>query len=317
MDWLIKTFGYTMREAWCIEQMVHVLGQVGKRGLIATFTIIAQLCSFCTSGTPITPYGDELDLTGYSLVFEDEFDGDALNWDVWRTRGEGSKTYFKLSKDQVSVHDGNLYITAQYKDETTGKYGAGWYSGDIKLRKQYTYGYFEVRAICNNDAAFNSAFWLQSDHCYDSKYSLGGPGGAEIDILENLMYYYGYSAAKNTIHVAGIDGPDDTGTDTYHMPPFYTENDMFTEYNTYGVMWTEDEYIFYHNGVETVRTSFGNGVCEVPCSVILSFAGPNTSKSWQVAGFKKLPKDRTPTFTIDYVRIYQLDKDTAEEIANK
>ena len=184
MDWLIKTFGYTMREAWCIEQMVHVLGQVGKRGLIATFTIIAQLCSFCTSGTPITPYGDELDLTGYSLVFEDEFDGDALNWDVWRTRGEGSKTYFKLSKDQVSVHDGNLYITAQYKDETTGKYGAGWYSGDIKLRKQYTYGYFEVRAICNNDAAFNSAFWLQSDHCYDSKYSLGGPGGAEIDILE-------------------------------------------------------------------------------------------------------------------------------------
>ena len=309
MDWLVKTFGYTLREAWCIEQIVHVLNDIGKRGLIATFTIIAQLCSFCTSGTPITPYGDELDLTGYSLVFEDEFEGDNIDWNIWRHRGVGKKAYYVATGDQTEVKDGNLYLTAEYRD---GEHGNNWYAASIALKERYTYGYFEVRAICNADGAFNSAFWLRSDHCYDPEYSLGGPGGAEIDILENLNYVNGLSASKNTIHVAGIDGPNDKGTDSYHMPSFWTENDMFSEYNTYGMMWTEDEYIFYLNGVETVRTSYANGVCTEPMDVILSLGGPGHDKSWQLPAFKKLDKSYKSVFTIDYVRIYQLDPAVAE-----
>jgi beta-glucanase (GH16 family) len=81
---------------------------------------------------------------------------------------------------------------------------------------------------------------------------------------------------------------------------------MYSEYNTYGLLWTEDEYIFYLNGVETVRTSFGNGVCEVPVDVILSFGGPGHANSGQLPYFNKLSKDHISTFTVDYVRIYQL-----------
>ena len=309
INWLSETFGLALREAWAIEQIFTVLGEVGKRGLIATLSVISSLFSFLMTGEPLTPYGDELDLTGYSIVFEDEFDGDELNWNEWRPRGIGVQEYYFTTADQVSVNDGNLYITAEYKD---GEYGAGWYTGSIALQERYTYGYYEVRAICNNDGAFNSAFWLQSDHSYDPEYSLGGPGGAEIDILENLGYREGFSASKNTIHCAGIDGPDDEGIDTFHMPFFYTDNNMFTEYNTYGMMWTEDEYIFYLNGVETVRTSFANGVCETPIDVILSLGGPGHAKSGQLPFFNKLEKDYKSIFTVDYVRIYQLDPATAE-----
>lgn len=303
MNWLHETLGLALREAWAFEQIFKVLGQVGKRGLAATLAIITELFGFLTAGTPITPYGEELDLTGYSIVFEDEFDGDDVDWNTWVPRGVGKQKYYNVSPDQLSVKDGNLYVTAEYRD---GEYGEGWYTGAARLKDQYKYGYFEVRAICNADAAFNSAFWLRTEHCYDAEYSLGGPGGAEIDILENLYYRFGYSASKNTIHVAGIDGPEDKGIDSFHMPAFYTHNDMYSEYNTYGMMWTEDEYIFYVNGVETMRTSYGNGVCEVPADVIISFGGPGHDNSGQLPYFKDLSTDYKSVFTIDYVKIYQL-----------
>ncbi|MBQ8209093.1 MAG: family 16 glycosylhydrolase [Clostridia bacterium] len=303
MNWLSSTLGLALREAWAIEQIFTVLGQIGKRGFAATLAIITELFSFLMTGTPITPYGDELDLTGYSIVFEDEFDGNEVDWNIWEARSVGQQKYFNASADQLSVKDGNLYLTAEYKD---GEYGEGWYTGAMRLKERYTYGYYEVRAICNDDSAFNAAFWLQSEHSYDPEYSLGGPGGAEIDILENLNHQYGYSASKNTIHVAGIDGADDEGIDSYHMPSFYTQNDMYSEYNTYGVLWTEDEYIFYLNGVETVRTSFGNGVCEEPVEVILSHWGPGHDNSWQLNDYNSLDKNYKSVFTVDYVRIYQL-----------
>ncbi len=303
ITWIGELLNFAPRQIWAMEQIIESIGKIGSRGLIATLTIISQLFSFIVADTPITPYGDELDLTGYSIVFEDEFEGDSVNWDIWRGRGLGANTYYNTSIDQVSVKDGNLYLTAEYRD---GEYGKGWYTGSIALNERYTYGYYEVRAICNPDGAFNSAFWLQTDHSYDPEYSLGGPGGAEIDILENLNYKFGYSASKNTIHVAGIDGPDDKGIDSYHMPSFYTQNDMYSEYNTYGLLWTEDEYIFYLNGVETVRTSFGNGVCEVPADVILSFGGPGHANSGQLPSYNKLDKNYKSIFTVDYVRIYQL-----------
>lgn len=303
MNWLVNSLGLALREAWAVEEIFNVLGEVGKRGFVATMAIIMELFSFLMSGSPITPYGDELDLTGYSIVYEDEFEGDEVDWNSWRPRGVGNRGYYSVTADQVYVKDGNLYLTAEYKD---GEYGEGWYSSDITLQQEYVYGYYEVKAICNNDQGFNSAFWLRTDHCYDAEYSLGGPGGAEIDILENHSGN-GISACKNTIHVAGIDGPDDEGIDSYHMPPFKTENDMFTEFNTYGMLWTEDEYIFYVNGIETMRTSFGNGVCEVPADIVLSLGGPGHEKSMLYNGFMALDKEYKAEFIVDYVRIYQLD----------
>ncbi len=303
INWIGELLNFAPRQIWALEQVFDSIAKIGSRGFMATVTIISQLLTFIVADTPITPYGDELDLTGYSIVFEDEFEGDDVDWNTWRPRSVGKRQYYNVSADQASVKDGNLYLTAEYRD---GEYGEGWYTGDITLNKQYTYGYYEVRAICNPDGAFNSAFWLKSEHCYDPEYSLGGPGGAEIDILENLNYRFGYSASKNTIHVAGIDGPDDEGIDSYHMPSFYTQNDMYSEYNTYGLLWTEDEYIFYLNGVETVRTSFGNGVCTEPVNVILSFGGPGHSNSGQLPSFNNLDKNYKSIFTVDYVRIYQL-----------
>ena len=88
--------------------------------------------------------------------------------------------------------------------------------------------------------------------------------------------------------------------------PFIETNDPYEEFNTYGVEWNENEYIFYINGTETGRSSFG-GITEVPEYLLLTVevggSGGKAGESW--AG-KALAKDaETTAFIVDYVRVYQ------------
>ena len=77
-------------------------------------------------------------------------------------------------------------------------------------------------------------------------------------------------------------------------------NDPVNEYNTYGVMWTDDYYIWYINGVECFRINYGSGPSQVPEQVRVSLCTPST-------GIENLTRgiDQPGDYIIDYVRIYQ------------
>jgi len=247
-------------------------------------------------GMPLTPRGETLDLTGYNIVMYDEFDGDSLNEDLWEVRGNGPRRCGYNHTSQVSVKDGNLVITGEYLED--GFYGEGWYTAAIKLKERYKQGYFEIKCIVNDDPGYWSAFWIQADAPYTASVSKGGVGGAELDIFESTEYAEGKYAVTNTIHCAGVDGVEE-GFQSAMLGKFYGNN-ISKEYNTYGLEWTEDEYIFYVNGVETVRSSFGNGVSQVPEDVIVSLEIPEEEK------MEGLDKETFKTeFIVDYVKIYQ------------
>lgn len=248
---------------------------------------------------PAAPNGPKLDLTGYELVFEDEFKGTELNEDIWRHRAVGARRGGFNSPETVEVKDGNLILTAEYlKDGTMGK---GWYGGMVALNEKYCKGYFEIKCKVSAGGGFWSAFWLQADHPYEAVFSKGGVGGAEIDIFE--AFGWGkkakHGSVEHNLHCAGVDGKEE-GFQSKHLGSFYGK-DIFEEYNTYGLMWTDEEYIFYINGVETTRSTFGNGVSEVPEEVIVSLEIP------EVDLLDVLDKETYRSqFIVDYVRIYQL-----------
>ena len=66
------------------------------------------------------------------------------------------------------------------------------------------------------------------------------------------------------------------------------------------VMWTDDCYIWYINGVEAFRTSYGLGVSQVPEQLRVSLCLPNTA----VENMTRT-KDQSGEYVVDYVRIYQ------------
>lgn len=260
--------------------------------ILAFFEMIG--CVIFDSG--LTPMGEELDLTGYNLVFCDEFDGDELNLDVWDYRASGARRNGFNSPNQVEVKDGKLVFTAEYRED--GEYGAGWYAGMIRLREQYKQGYFEIKCICNDGGGFWSAFWIQADHPYDHYLSNGGIGGAELDIFEAMdaNNKLTRNTVAQTIHCNGVDD-DIENIDSCCIGSF-KGNNIFEEYNTYGLKWTEDEYIFYVNGVETGRSTWGKGVSQVPEEVIVSLEIPDPVPDFS--------KDYTSQYIVDYVKIYQI-----------
>jgi beta-glucanase (GH16 family) len=263
----------------------------------AYFMAILEFLGLVILDTPVTPRGEELDLAGYSLVFEDEFEGDSLDTTVWDYRGSGPRRGGFNAASQVEVKDGTMIMTGEYL--TDGTYGEGWYTGMIKLKERYCKGYFEIRCKVNETPAFWSAFWIQADAPYTASISKGGVGGAEIDIFEsaNTSDPKNRNAVTQTIHCAGVDGVEE-GFQSYNLGSF-KGNNIYDEYNTYGLEWTDTEYIFYVNGVETRRTSFGNGVSEVEEDVIVSLEIP------AIEVLDTLDKDASATYTVDYVRIYQ------------
>ena len=65
-----------------------------------------------------------MDLNGYKLVFEDDFNGTELDLEKWSHRAIGNRRCGINSEDAVRVENGNLIIKYDYRD---GKYGNGYY----------------------------------------------------------------------------------------------------------------------------------------------------------------------------------------------
>lgn len=290
------------RQIWGVEQQLYYLTEIftsfSPKKIIASILAIIELFGLTLLDLPTTPRGQALDLSGYSLVFEDEFEGTELNTDVWEYRGSGPRRGGFNAESQVKIENGNMIMTGDY--QTDGTYGEGWYTGMVKLKERYCKGYFEIRCIVSSGDGFWSAFWIQADSPYTASVSKGGVGGAEIDIFESMSYgdKIGSDSITQTIHCAGVDGVQE-GFQSNNLGTFYGNN-IYEEYNTYGLEWTDDEYIFYVNGVETRRSSFGNGVSEVLEDVIVSLEIPSVDE------LAELDKDTYKTeFIVDYVRIYQ------------
>ena len=299
LERIAELLNFAYRQTWALQTAFDALKnsvRPGGRSLFAALLMVVQAFNFVLFSTPLPANGQTLDLTGYSLVFCDDFDGEALNTDVWKYRIEGARRDGFDSRSQVEVKDGNLVITAEYLKD--GVYGEGWYTGNVSLREKYCRGYFEIRCKVSDGGDFWSAFWIQGDHPYDHTLSAGGVNSAEIDIFEAMnadeKTPLRRNAVTHTVHCNGFDDDPDK-IDSRNLGTFRGKN-IYTEYNTYGLEWTEDEYIFYINGVETTRSSFGNGVSTTPEEVIVSLESP--------ASIGKTPGFRTQ-YVVDYVKIYR------------
>lgn len=274
------------------DKFVNVMIDVIHRGLV----IVRY---------PWKPKTDRtVDLSKFTLVFEDEFDGEELDLSVWTHFRQGVRKGGYWDKEQASLQDGHLVIRSAYKAD--GKYGAGFYTDRIDTRRKYEqkYGYFECRCILPAAEGLWSSFWLSSEQIKD-----GTPGtqGTEIDVFESPLYYRGRLGLRNELVTSNLHyGGYELGH-RYRNVTITRAEKPYSQFNTYGVEWNPDGYIFYVNGRETGRSSFG-GVSEVPEYMLLSteFDGVDGKPFHGWSGIAKPDaKDLPAEFIVDYVRAYQ------------
>ena len=303
------------RQIASLEGIPVVLGKLMSafaafdfKSIAALFTVLFQLMGSVVLDTPVTPYKDSIDMDKFELVWSDEFDG-GFDTEIWQGHYVYGAEDTQLrdvaywNRDQVSfTEDGCMQITVEYKED--GAKGAGFYSYGMETNpaKNYSgnhkgyeqlYGYFEIRCILPEGAGLNPAFWLLTDGMWDDDTD-GGITGAEVDVFETKTAFDqdspDFGSVYHTIHVDSYE----EAHRSENQGAFYAD-DPYNKFNTYGVEWNEDGYIFYINGVETARTDFG-GVCQVPLYLIIS-VGVNED-------VYKNP-DLCSALTVDYVRCYQ------------
>lgn len=250
-------------------------------------------------------FSRQVDMSKFTLVFEDEFDGETLDSSVWNC-SNGVRKGGYWDKDQTFLRDGNLVIKTNYKED--GKYGAGYYSDRVDTRNKYTqtYGYYECRCILPAAQGMWSAFWLTNEAV--SVDGTPGTEGTEIDVFESPFYYRKWTGQDNNMVTSNLHYCGYGLQTKYTNVAISKAVNPYTEYNTYGLEWNEDEYIFYVNGVEVGRSDYG-GVSKAPEFMILSCEvdGVDGEPYYGWSGvITDNNKDELPAeFIVDYVRAYQ------------
>ncbi len=273
---------------------------------IAAFfaSIIIFICGILD--LPCYPIGEKLDMDKFTQTFNEEFDGE-LDRSVW----SGHYQYGDMTEARKGSYwnqylaytqDGRLIIPVTYLEDGMGGKGAGWYTAGIDTDSDapdgfsQKYGYFECRCILPKGADIWSAFWLMNSGVYEEDGN--GKDGTEIDIFESDCYgdLFPNSITSN-LHFDGYgEAHQKNGA-----RQFLIKNNPYEEFNTYGLEWNENEYIFYINGIETFRTDFG-GVSRNEEYLILSV---------EMRGENGIPSERENTpaedaeFIVDYVKVYQ------------
>ena len=241
------------------------------------------------------------DLSGYKLVFFDDFDKGALDMNAWEDRRIGRSGCGYDSMGQVSFDGSLLHIKGKY--EPAGEFGPGWYGCSLSVKKRWTKGYYECR--CKPGHALNgglwSAFWIQAEHPYDPKLSRGGRDGAELDIFECWTGTDGVEYFESTIHCAGMEKRlrPSKDLDSLTFVRFVPDN-LCSEFHTFGLDWDDDAYTVYMDGVKIASTSWGDGTSSASGEVVLSVCVPGS------ADFTD-DTDYVNDFVVDWVKIWQKD----------
>jgi beta-glucanase (GH16 family) len=224
---------------------------------------------------------------GYSLVWQDEFNGVKLDRSKWDYRGTGKRENAFIDPRMVKLDGkGFLVISAASRNDSI-------LTGMIATEhiREFTYGYFECRAKFARTPGTISAFWLQSK-------SINGPAstpetnGAEIDIAEyfphaskthvfHTLHWGGYNPEQHRVEGPVLGKLDQTGDD----------------FHVVGLEWYNHGYTLFVDG--KVTYSGNQFVSHVNEFIVLSLGVNELS-----AG--PLDKSRLPDqFIVDYIRVYQ------------
>jgi len=253
------------------------------------------------------PY-QKVDMSKFTETFSDDFDNgiDSSLWcGPYSSSIQDSKSSVRRGSywnaELAYTENGNLVIPVRYLEDGMGGTGAGWYTAELETAATFSqkFGYFEVRCILPKGADIWSAFWLMNNQVGNIDGS--GQDGTEVDIMESA--FYGRKPFNNVVYCnLHYDGYGDEHRGK-QVARTYVKGNPYEEFNTYGLEWNENEYIFYLNGMEYARSDFG-GVCQNPLYLILSV---------EMSGADAVPSDRENAanealesdFVVDYVKVYQ------------
>ncbi len=279
---------------------------------------------------------------GWYMVFEDDFDGNALNEGI--TFGEkytGNREIWITSPhairwasnddnkpeqacwwcpEMVEVKNSNAVIHSRYEDNHIC-------NGNCPKQGRFTSG-IETRFITgdnnNNKGTDDTLLFAQAFGYFECRVKLpksqglwsafwlqssnmrkvgnDGEDGTEIDVYESAFLN---SKSSRMGHALLWDGYGKDGRVADYVGEL--EQDLYDGYHTFAVKWTPDYYVYYIDGKATWATDEG-GVSKVKEFLRLTVeidAGDGWGPHGQNVGQFSHNNEENDDFLIDYVKVWQ------------
>ncbi len=236
---------------------------------------------------------------GWKLVWQDEFDGDAINRSHWTFDlggggwGNGEAQIYTDRPENARLENGLLVIEARKEPNDTG--GFNFTSARLKTegRQEFQYGRIEARMKVPGGAGTWPAFWMLGSNFR----TVGWPDCGEIDIME----YVGRepNLIMGTLHGPGFSGA--LGLSARSLQ----EDEIADAFHTYAVVWDAEQITWLFDGEPyhtLTREDVGadRWVFDQPFFMILNLALGGT------LGGLISPETAFPANVyVDYVRVYQ------------
>ncbi|MCE4565389.1 glycoside hydrolase family 16 protein [Maribellus sp. CM-23] len=219
---------------------------------------------------------------GYTLFWEDQFDGSELDETKWKIRGTGPRRIGYNDPSMVKVNNGHLHLMYDIRKDSIMGSAVGTYE-----TFNTTYGYFECRARLQKGSGPWAAFWMQSPQI--SQGEDPATFGAEIDIFE---YFKGLGDDHLTHCIHWAYGPNQKSSGAMNS----TLEGLSKGFHTFALEWTPEKYAFYIDGLKFHELS--EGLSHIDQYMILSMEIPST-----LEGIKNACAP--DTFLVDYVKVYK------------
>lgn len=251
---------------------------------LLAITLSSSSLAFAQTAPPVTPLLPPAPAgQKWTVTWQDEFDGSTLDESKWNKLGDWKRRDGFWVKDDAYLSGKGTLLLRTRKD------GDRYTSGAINTRGKFehSFGYYVARCKMPAQPGHWPAFWIMGSGVG----TVGDQGrdGTEIDIVE-IPWRDGQVTMN--LHWDGY-GKDHKSAGSKVTIPELTEG-----FHDYGLLWTQDEYVFFVDGKEVWRSNAG-GVCQVPQFLKL------TEEIGKWGG--DITKAQLPDyFEVDFVRVYNL-----------
>jgi beta-glucanase (GH16 family) len=238
---------------------------------------------------------------GYTLIWSDEFSGNALDLNTWNQEvgngsggwGNNELEYYKDSPKNTFVSNGNLIIEARKETQGTYSYTSGRMTTQNK--KSFRFGRIDIRAKLPVGQGLWPALWMLGTNIS----SAGWPACGEIDIMELLGSIPSF--AYGTLHWSSISGVHVSKGAHYTLP----SGDFSKEFHVFSIIWGENYIQWFVDDDKYLDISISDlGVAPYPfnASQFLIF---NVAVGGNWPGSPDNNTKFPQRMFVDYVRVFQ------------
>lgn len=255
---------------------------------------------------PPPPPPNPSDIDGFTLVWQDEFDGTSIDATSWNFE-TGDGTAFDLppgwgndelqiytsDADNASIGDdaGESVLMITAKEDGAGGYTSARMTTEDKVSMRY--GKIVARIKLPETQGMWPALWMLGDNIDEVSW----PGSGEIDILELVGHVP--EETFHTIHYVDANKAYKNDGKNFLNTIKFSE-----DYHVFTLDWTPESLTFSVDGVEAHMITIDDGMKEFQRSFHVLL---NIAVGGRLPGVPDATTVFPQTMYVDYLRIYELD----------